>query len=1689
MPQLHLDLSAFGQGRHTLAALRERERQARHALQQAEARLDALRRGGAADVGLDRAQQAVEQARAQARGLLAEQRDTLKQLRHLGDELRGLRDPAVLLQSLSAAQPVALLPVNLQTRYDREMTRLMLRIYPDALHAVQHDPGLTDAEWQAVQAYWTQRFDAPDDAAAAWAPLARRHGPMRAAWLVRRVQPTNLAQLGGPRPLAPTFDAAAVPRSAPGATQQVAAALPERFVVVGWQGGREVLRMWGLPVADELPLSPAFDPLAHDAAAAAAPDAAWDPFADERAWLVDYPAAEAAGMAITVTAQDLAAGARLADGFDRLVVLGVDWTLSAQQAGERLADLLHHQAHGQGLAFMPQGTPTNNTGSARAGHAADASDVLAALDPVAADAALQAATTAAAVAADGQPGLAVGREAGVAPELDGAGARLHHLLGLPQAADPAAGLDARVLPGGTLREGATSAHMINALWRATLGGTLRDFWNPAGEGEGTPRLIDDATLARLRVHAVRHLRPGGPLSVLRVGDQPYGILPVCARGYVPQAGSALERGLHDVLETLRGFWQAAVPRVPRLQAASAEDLHPLLAMQPWSVAKRHVPVAGPAQVANDPQLQELARSQSLLSGLVVAALLRHWPQAMPLIAQCVVRPVSHPLDAVAWVQRDPADGRRELPPQAMLAPDYIGALLQRLGEGRTGLRAALQQHIRTSHSLLEALLLCAADHELLDSGLSLLADHLTQVARLPAGVAEAVRASRVAEYIGVDPVTSVGDQITLSHAGAVLGLQLHGTTGDRSVGDALAAQLGRDRTTWPAALANIATFQQSLRHLQGCRAGELDHALRTTLDVAAWRLDAWITSLATRRLDALRERTPQGLHLGAWGVLEDLRPDGADPADRAADSLGHLHAPSLRQATTAAVLRSGHLANREQAGGAFELDLRSHRVQAAQALLEGVAGGQSLAALLGYRFEQTLRERGLAQWVLEFRQRWPLRPADGADTAAAAAEAIAARDVVDALAMLQAVRTDAATALTLPGLGAAERGTIRGVLDDLADLFDAVSDLLLAESVHQLVGGDPEASAAALATLDQQQRPPEPRIVRTPRADRGYTQRVAVVLGDDDAGPWADLDDLAARVEPGLNAWLARQLGDPDRFLFSARLIERVPLAQPYDGRPQWRWQPRDERLQLPVSALGLSPLSLVLGAEPQTQGGQSALQERLAVCLSARARERFGAAADAMAIVLDGEPPADAPAGSRGLLSLESQCWLLHRLLAQARALHRQDLVLVRDDVEAAARQRDGEQAGADVGELRGRVALAEAAADQALAALDAAQAALPADEDLLAALDPRAAGTRALHVAVRTALDQAAALGWRSATATRAGGDAQAAGARIDATDGGVAADPQAAAGGPGADTLPAAAARARTLAAEIRARLAEAPWPAADAPVAVQVRALVARTRAILGRDFPLLPRFVLGDAAAEVDAALARRATLLDGDDWAIAGWLPQLACVHEPLSRLSDALCAAEAQGIEPLATDFKLIQMGAPGRAPVRRWGALPPADGDDLRGVLAVVAHAPAALDGVGEQTRLSGLFIDEWSETLPAAEQTTGLSFHFDAPGARAPQTLLLAVPADPKAEHWTLDELLAVVDESLALARLRAVRPQDLQGLGTLLPALMLPQNLPADVPSVDLAGLLGRNLQQLRGAWGQHSPLSAMTMAAGKLVATE
>ena len=102
----------------------------------------------------------------------------------------------------------------------------------------------------------------------------------------------------------------------------------------------------------------------------------------------------------------------------------------------------------------------------------------------------------------------------------------------------------------------------------------------------------------------------------------------------------------------------------------------------------------------------------------------------------------------------------------------------------------------------------------------------------------------------------------------------------------------------------------------------------------------------------------------------------------------------------------------------------------------------------------------------------------------------------------------------------------------------------------------------------------------------------------------------------------------------------------------------------------------------------------------------------------------------------------------------------------------------------------------------------------------------------------------------------------------------------------------------------------------------------------------------------------------------------------------------------------------------------------------LCYTAHYTVPFD---KSARQCGLLLDEWTEVIPAASRTTGITFHFDRPSNEPPQAILLVTPASGTGS-WQWDDLVGALNETLDLAKLRAVEPADVDQTpySTLVPA---------------------------------------------------
>jgi hypothetical protein len=77
------------------------------------------------------------------------------------------------------------------------------------------------------------------------------------------------------------------------------------------------------------------------------------------------------------------------------------------------------------------------------------------------------------------------------------------------------------------------------------------------------------------------------------------------------------------------------------------------------------------------------------------------------------------------------------------------------------------------------------------------------------------------------------------------------------------------------------------------------------------------------------------------------------------------------------------------------------------------------------------------------------------------------------------------------------------------------------------------------------------------------------------------------------------------------------------------------------------------------------------------------------------------------------------------------------------------------------------------------------------------------------------------------------------------------------------------------------------------------------------------------------------------------------------------------------------------------------------------------------------AGFKVDEWVESIPEPEQNAAVAFHFNAPIAKAPQCLLLAMSPDLNGS-WNWNDLRDMVSDVLTTAKLRAVDYEEIAKL---------------------------------------------------------
>ncbi len=231
--------------------------------------------------------------------------------------------------------------------------------------------------------------------------------------------------------------------------------------------------------------------------------------------------------------------------------------------------------------------------------------------------------------------------------------------------------------------------------------------------------------------------------------------------------------------------------------------------------------------------------------------------------------------------------------------------------------------------------------------------------------------------------------------------------------------------------------------------------------------------------------------------------------------------------------------------------------------------------------------------------------------------------------------------------------------------------------------------------------------------------------------------------------------------------------------------------------------------------------------------------------------------------------------------------------------------------------------------------------------------------------------------------------------------------------------------------------------------QVAAVQAAGKALLSPDFVMIPEFTLdNDQAGEWTNAYGASTSLLDYVtntlmlDFPVDEWLYGTARVREKMAHWERVVMLAETFGTTPLT----LTPVQFP-FAPNDSWLGLEfPDDYEIDSDRLLYTAHYPVAFNAGAAQC---GLLVDEWTEVIPGTRETSGLTFHYDRPNAEPPQVMLLALSPSLTGE-WNWQDLVSVLDDTLVMARKRAVEPEQIDKTA-------FARFLPATVMAVTLRGL--------------------------------
>jgi hypothetical protein len=785
---------------------------------------------------------------------------------------------------------------------------------------------------------------------------------------------------------------------------------------------------------------------------------------------------------------------------------------------------------------------------------------------------------------------------------------------------------------------------------------------------------------------------------------------------------------------------------------------------------------------------------------------------------------------------------------------------------------------------------------------------------------------------------------------------------------------------------------------------------------------------------SLAVEPPRFIYLGRNGssmlVYDPVQDKFVGRAAVNPENQGYIHAPSINQATAAGILRAGYNSHASIGSSApdnkMAVNLSSARMRKAMFYIEGIRNGQELAALLGYQFERNLHDNytSMDEYIYDLRTIYPL--VVGRVTSVSGMTQVGegeSYNVIDGLALVDAYRKSLVlggpvwhnTQPPLDPITPLPAGVIIDMEKEIAaleDALDAISDLLLAESVFQASQGNAVRAGSTLEALAKGLGLQELEILRTPRTSETITQKVGIQFDLIPGGAiaWSATATSRSSAEPHLNRWIASLFPAIAKVCVNIQYTPNTPPASPSILE------------KITMAQLGIEAIDLYyMIADATEPGSYSELSARLGFAL----RSLVINSDDISGVEVKYVSRTGFTSDEVSIFELTPLINSIKELLLKSKALSGEDLLL---NSIAESDKANNPTKGVQPANLEARLINVPAT----MTALANNIKAIIINYSLNAAtLTPAVLNT------LRGYLLETGLYNIPNAV-------------------------PHA-----GFDFSTAIIEETIEYASRVRPVLQNKSEKAQDLldnlGITVgneRIAKLEEVAKAIFGRSFRVFPEF-LQYAEVEFERAKANPDYLdvAQVGDFPIEEWIQSVAKVRKPIAALQRADVLSEAlkgSGFLNLEiSQLPLVTLTTETTYRDRWLGAKFDVEYEIPGDNLSTLFQYPSSYDYAGLQ---AGILIDEWVEEIPLERATTGIALNYNNPDTEAPQSMLLCVTPE-ETGRWNWNVLMDILNETLEWAKVRAVDPDLLKTTpyAHMLPALIASISGNGSTPSLDF----GRN----------------------------